>query len=312
MNVMISINDKFLEIAKVMLYSLFYNNRDTSVDLYLICHDLSENTVNELEKLVSQFEAKRLHVVDIGSHIENDIPLYVSYSPEILYKILGIDYLPRDIHKILWLDADMIVKGDITDLYNTDITGAPMAVCEDINAVLNSESEEFKVRCKMPPDSKYFNAGMCLINLDYMRQRNFTATFRDVINHRHEEYPFLEQDALNNMLFDDVAWLPWSLYNTHPGYYILSIDDACRGIVRMAPYREVNRESAIEGYLGKYRDVTNIIKNNSKIIHYIGLSKPWRADSDNMYWTQAAFKDIWLSYRDMCEGSMKQNGIKDN
>lgn len=298
MNIMISINDKFLEIAKVMLFSLFVNNKSAEINVYLICHDLLGTTIEELEKLFSRFEKKKLYVVDIGSHMESDIPLYVAYTPEILYKVLGISYLPEELHKILWLDADMIIKGDISDLYNTDITGAPMAVCEDINAVLNSESEGFKKRCGIPPEGKYFNAGVCLINLDYMRERNFVATFKNVINRRHEEYPFLEQDALNSMLFDDVIWLPWSLYNVHPCYFILSIDDICRGTIRMASYQEISRESFYEGYLEKYRDVTSLIKDKAKIIHYIGMSKPWRQGSEDMYWTQSAFKDIWLHYRD--------------
>ena len=56
MNIMISINDKFLEIAKVMLFSLFVNNKSAEINVYLICHDLLGTTIEELEKLLSRFE----------------------------------------------------------------------------------------------------------------------------------------------------------------------------------------------------------------------------------------------------------------
>ena len=295
MNIMISINDKFLNIAKVMLFSLFSNNSD-AMDVYLICHNLSENTVYELKKVFGMFEGKRLFVMELGDVAENDIPLYVAYSPEILYKMLGIGILPDNLHKILWLDADMIIKGSLRELYYTNIDNAPMAVCEDINAIINSEAEDFKRRCGIPEDGKYFNAGMCLFNLDYLRSHNIVGVFKDVINQRHKDYYFLEQDALNSMLFDDVVWVPWSLYNVHPSYFALSVDDIADGRIRIASYKEINEQRQHEDYSSRYVDITKYIKGRSKIIHYIGLSKPWREDSSDMYWTQAEFKDIWLDY----------------
>ena len=42
------------------------------------------------------------------------------------YKILFLDVLfPLDVKKIIYVDADQVVRGDMTELWNLDLQGAP-------------------------------------------------------------------------------------------------------------------------------------------------------------------------------------------
>lgn len=73
-----------------------------------------------------------------------------------------------DMHRILYLDCDMIVKGSIKEIFDYDINNAPFGTCEDFNAYISCF--DVKTGAGIPQDEKYFNSGCLLMNLDYLRE----------------------------------------------------------------------------------------------------------------------------------------------
>lgn len=58
--------------------------------------------------------------------------------------------------KILYLDVDMVIKGDISEVFNIPLENHPFGVCEDMNA--NIACVDVHGTSKIPRDKKYFNA----------------------------------------------------------------------------------------------------------------------------------------------------------
>lgn len=82
MNILIAVNTKFLEPASVMVYSLCRNHRDTEVDIYLAYHDLREQDVKRLQKIISCFRKKKLHLLDVGGEFAARISRTDQFSYE--------------------------------------------------------------------------------------------------------------------------------------------------------------------------------------------------------------------------------------
>ena len=56
MNILIATNTKFIGIASVMVYSLCRSHESTEVDIYLAYHDLREQDIERIQKVVSCFK----------------------------------------------------------------------------------------------------------------------------------------------------------------------------------------------------------------------------------------------------------------
>lgn len=89
--------------------------------------------------------------------------------------------LPKN-KRVLWLDCDTIVDGDISDIFNTDMAGMYFAGVRE------------------PGKSKgrtYINAGVLLINLEQIKKDGFDDRLINTLNTERLSLP--DQDAINNL-----------------------------------------------------------------------------------------------------------------
>ena len=110
MNILIAANTNFMEPTSVMVYSLCRSHKDTEVDIYLAYHDLREQDIERLQKIVSYFTQKKLHFLDVGGEFASRVSAKGRFSYETYYRILAVNMLPQDMERILYLDADMLIK----------------------------------------------------------------------------------------------------------------------------------------------------------------------------------------------------------
>ena len=98
--------------------------------------------------------------------------------------------------KVLYCDCDVIVLGDIAELYNHNIdnylVGAcPEEVMAEVKVFGDYVEQALDVECE-----KYFNAGVMLMNLDGFRKENIEEKFFDML----QKYTFRvtqDEDYLN-------------------------------------------------------------------------------------------------------------------
>lgn len=125
MNIAFSINQAHLFFAFVTINSILTNNPSSFFNIYIL-HDNSVITadVNKYNKTLIKAgkDNFRVELIDVTKHPKfNQINYEMRHwGKEIFYKILLPSLLPK-IDRILTLDTDVIVKGDITDIYNTNL-----------------------------------------------------------------------------------------------------------------------------------------------------------------------------------------------
>lgn len=273
---MIVTNSAYLKPTYLMLYSLFCNHPDDEVNVYLPYEDLRDEELAALGGFVGNFSGKRLYPLYVGEEFKHKVQSRNGIHVETYYRILGINLLPERMERILYLDVDMIVKGPLGDLYEMELGDAPFAVCEDIYGIINGFHEANKRRLQIPEEYSYFNAGVMLYNLKFLRETHAVEKMLENIYQNYERYEYNDQDVMNEMYYDKLVYVGWDEYNCPPVWCYINKESLAEGKLEFADYN-VMRELAKnpEHMIESYQNITQQIYENAKIIHYLGNTKPW-------------------------------------
>lgn len=84
------------------------------------------------------------------------------------FRCLLPDLLPADRSRIIYLDADTLVDGDVGALWSVDLQGAPVAAVLDPLRTIAAAIAPWRER-GLDGDAGYFNSGVLVIDLDAWR-----------------------------------------------------------------------------------------------------------------------------------------------
>lgn len=262
---------------------------------------MKEEDIERLQKIVCYF-GKRLHPIDVGGEFSSKVPVTGSFTQETYYRILALNMLPQNMKRILYLDADMLIKKDLTKVYKTFMSDTcPFIVCDDIFGRKRENYELLRNRVELPNGYRYFNTGFMLMNLSYLRRGNKIDYILDSFLIDGNKYPYPDQDILNRMYYSQVQYVPWILYNLPPEWWKIDIEELSRGEIRFATHMDMNNPSIEQEK--RFADVTLQIRDNAYIIHYLWILRPWLYRNKPIYPDVAFYADLWFD----CEREMYEN-----
>ncbi len=175
-------------------YILFYATLLKSIEInhktpekivsYLIGDNISEENKSKVEQslTLNKIEIRWMTCADFmpdGYSLPNDrstfpISIYMN-----IYLPRG---LPPEIKKILYLDVDMIVLDDISNLYNLDLGGNVLAAALDRIKIFDHWAGILNYKeLGLDGNSPYFNTGVMLIDAENWRANLVTQTTIDAI-----------------------------------------------------------------------------------------------------------------------------------
>lgn len=169
-NILFSFDNKFWKYAAVSIISVLNNKHpDTLIDVYcMVPHGTSWRAYRKIKKTVQKFRGCNLIWREI-KEIENPFQSweFKRWSPVIFYRLFVHKIFPH-LNRILYMDSDTMARGDLWDLYNTDIGDNVMAAVQDLALTEepNNNIGQY-VRCfikKHIPNGLYINSGILLIN----------------------------------------------------------------------------------------------------------------------------------------------------
>jgi lipopolysaccharide biosynthesis glycosyltransferase len=127
------------------------------------------------------------------------LPLWGRMPVSTYYKLALPDLLPESTGRALWLDSDVIVLDDIAVLWDTDHGKLPLAAVQD--PIVPRVSSACGIRnwrqLGLEPSSKYFNAGVMLIDVDAWRAERVAERAMDYLKRHHRSVTFWDQEGLN-------------------------------------------------------------------------------------------------------------------
>lgn len=165
---------------------------------------------------------------------------------ETYLRLMAVHVLPPEVERVLYLDADLVVVGDLAELWRTDLQDMALA------AVPDPWGQFRKADLGIPPHAAYVNAGVTLMNLDYWRRHDVAERLVAFIEARGSGLMFHDQDAINAVLHDAIRPVDFR-WNFQARMYKIDPRDPA------APPRAAVRAAMPQ----------------AAIIHYNGRQKPW-------------------------------------
>ena len=252
MNILVTINEQYVNQLNILLSSIQKSNKNEKFNIYILNKELDEKQIEEIKK---GLDLKRFDINDIKiSETEiSKLPVYEQRYPiEVYFRIFATKYLPNDIDRVLYLDADTLVINDLNELYNMDFEDNYFIATTHIKKVLHKFNE---IRLGIEKDKPYINTGVLLMNLKELRK----------IEIEKEEIEFINKNKRKLMLPDQ------DIISTIYGNKIKLVDDLKYNLGdRNLNYYNLNNP--------KNKIGMKWICKNTVIIHYYGRNKPWIVD----------------------------------
>lgn len=264
-------DDNYAPYCGIMLTSLLENNPGP-FHVY-IAHDgsISNKNRRRLDKLAKRYgveiilkevDAEPLDRFPLNKRLGRDGHSWVTLPT--YFRLLAAEILPPEAHSVLYLDCDIIVNGDISSLWDIDLSGKALAGCPDDYSSGNCK------RLNYPPEFGYINAGVSLYNLDYWRENDVFGQFATYAEKHREELLMMDQDIINGVFWDRKLTL-LERFN-----FLVSF-------LYMKCWSTYSKE---------YMEHLRTEEANSVIIHYDTEAKPW-----DFHYFGFPFRNIWHHYK---------------
>ncbi|GIG02971.1 glycosyltransferase family 8 protein [Catellatospora citrea] len=124
-------------------------------------------------------------------------------------RLLLPDLIGDQARRLLYLDADVQVCGDLTPLWEVDLGDAPLAAVRDaFTATFATHGGVPGAGAEHDPDAPYFNSGVLLMNLPVWRRERVSARCLAYLADHADRLRFPDQDALNLVAYGTWLRLP--------------------------------------------------------------------------------------------------------
>ena len=262
-HILLSTDNNYIMPSAVMMKSVSVNNKDADVTFHVLVDGSVEDKQKEqLEKTIIN-PKHQIVFHNINRKLFERFPMVSGVKHYITlatyYRLLIPALLSKDIHKVIYLDGDMIVRKSLDELWNTDIERYAVGVVTDME-----EDKHDYDRLGYNKKFGYFNAGMLLINLDYWREHKLEDVFFKLITEEPERIILHDQDVLNITLHDQKLNLT-KRFNVQSGF------------LRKPEY------SGLGNRYEEYKnDIIEAIKDPT-VVHYTDKFKPWHIEDSNPY-----------------------------
>lgn len=273
-----AIDDGYTKFLAVAIQSLIEN---ASKDYKYLIKVLHTNVQKEHMEQIKKYENQNVSIefVDLRYYIEKvKDKLYTrDYYTNTTYFRLFLPELYPQYDKVLYLDSDIIVLGDISELYNTDMgTNLVAAAPDDIIQTTKVFQDYAELVVGVAKYQHYFNAGVLLMNLDELRKFKFQEKFLYLL----EKVKFSvaqDQDYLNRL---------------------------CKGRVKL-----ISHDWNVMPYVNEETKPEDI-----KIVHYNFAYKPWHFEDvtyNEYFWEYAKKTEFYDEILKVRENYTEEQKFKD-
>lgn len=295
-NVAFSSDRAYLPHAAAMLRTLCDNAApERQYNLFYLHENIKKRDLELLESVLYGTPNATLYPINVGSafgdqyRAKHHAPSNATFNRFLLFKLMP------DLKRMVYLDVDMVLKGDIADVFDVDMGDYQLAAVPDVimTRVLATTVVTKDVAVPNlydylnrtlgltdPQINSYFNAGLLVLNFEKMDMERVGKDLLAMV--RKTQYFFRDQDILNVYFKESYLRLPakYNVFNSDLG-----------------EYWHVPADNAREALAAKH---------DPFIIHFAAAHhKPWTHPEVHFaqdYWTALERTPFWL---EVLEGTMK-------
>jgi lipopolysaccharide biosynthesis glycosyltransferase len=240
----------------VMLKSLELHLRgEEQVIVHVMFSQFDPALQRQLELGVNK-EKISLHWRQVDAACVQGLKLSHWWPHDVYFRLLVEELFPQ-YDKVIFLDADVVVKRSVCELWRMEMGDAFLLAVQHATKVAGYAGGEYGVPAYkvlgIPAETKTFNAGVLVMNLAQWRKQGISKAIFRYLREYQEYVLWLDQDGLNAILHD--KWRPV------PYEWNIQVQDF---------------GAALTGYDSFFtkRECLKFMTSPA-IIHYAGGDKPW-------------------------------------
>ena len=244
-HIILAADDNYAIPCMVTIASILSNNVPENCNINVLTEGFNEENTKLFEKLRQEFVGASINIVVVDKALIKGAIVTERFPISNFFRLLVPMFF--DFDKALYMDCDIIVNDDISELWNTDLGDMACGIIED------QACEDITLHNRIHTFTPYYNAGVLLMNLDVWRKENISQRLVEYMKDYPERCLYPDQDAINAILVGKLMPLPYR-FNFQERWY------------------------EPQQHWLMHRDKWEAIEEAKKkpaILHYTGPQKPW-------------------------------------
>lgn len=274
--VVLAADNGYVPMLTTTLLSMVENaSSDYNYDVVVFQKDIDWRRQDLVRKFFSEYSNVSVRFLNVRRVIDGyDLRTNNDHiSIETYYRFLIQELLPF-YDKVLYLDSDLIVRGDVSELFKVELGDNLIGAVRDIDFTGNlnmNDGERMEYArdiLEMGNPYDYFQAGVLLLNTAELRKLKSVSEWMSIVS--GSEYIYDDQDVLNKYCDGRVTFLD-DVWNV-----MIDCDNRVSRVFSFAPSDQF--------------DSYHAAATNPLIVHYAGYEKPWKmalCDQGTLYWSYA-------------------------
>lgn len=255
-------DENFAPYTLVSIYSMFVNNENVPIHVYILNNGISEYNINSIMKLLNNFPHNKISFISIDN-LEDMLNLS-DIQKEYFYGISITAYarlflgslLPEHLEKVIYFDGDSLIVNSITELWDINLDDYWCA------GVIDNVPFAYKEVIGFDNDDKYINSGMLYINLAEWRKNNLEEKFLEYIVNNKDRFYSHDQGVINVFMKNHLLFV-------HPKFNYQS------------PFHGKDYDTTLKWFGVNYdfysKEIMEEAGKNPVFIHFSGgsIERPW-------------------------------------
>ncbi|MDO4179395.1 MAG: glycosyltransferase family 8 protein [Phascolarctobacterium sp.] len=281
-NIALAADSNYVQHVAVVIASVMKNTAARNVCFYLLSDGIDEDKKEKIQTTASSFGAQ-VEIIELsGLSLFDDLFTSGHISKAAYFRLDIANLVSASVKKIIYTDVDLVVRGDIEELWSFDMQGKPLAAVPDLGIMSSTRLMKQKHDILgIKTEDNYFNSGVLIIDVEAWRKGEYAKSVIELA--ASGDLPHHDQDALNKVFYGKWQELPIS-WNVIPPVYNL--------------FFKLLKSS-------KFRDKALKAKRDMRIMHFAGRYKPWE------FAKQTCFNNEYYDYLSLTafkDASMPQPG----
>lgn len=214
-----AIDDGYSKFVAVSIKSLIMNaNNNYNYDINVIYENLSEENAKKLKSLETDnvkiiLTEMNQNLSMITDKLGNRLREY-TFTLTIFFRLF-IPVMFPNYDKCIYIDADTVIPGDISRLYNEDLGNNYLGCIVDKSTIDNEILASYFEEVVGIPRDKYINSGVLLMNSKKLRELKIDEKFLDLYIKYGFDVIAPDQDYINSMCYGHIKYLS-DIYDAMP------------------------------------------------------------------------------------------------
>lgn len=225
-HISVASNNGYAVLMAALIKSIIYNHHtDEQIVFYVLNDGISKANREKINSLISNSPEVKINWLSSVNVVPKGTKFPVDNSAfpfTAFLRLFAPFVIEKEVKKLIYFDVDMIVKKDVSELWNIDLQGFTMAAVLDVCKTADCSWGGIKnyKELGIPGEAKYFNSGLMIIDVKKWREENIQDQVFNAMENNINYVNYADQYGLNVVFAEkwleiDPLW-NWFAHNYHP------------------------------------------------------------------------------------------------